>query len=56
MKTIVVYQSKTGYTKKYAQWLYESLACPLKPLKDLKEDDLKGCDLIIYGGGVYASK
>ena len=56
MKTIRVYQSKTGYTKKYAQWLSESLACPVKSLKNLKEEDLQGYDLIIYGAGVYASK
>ena len=56
MKTIVVYQSKTGYTEKYANWLSESLACPLKSLNELKSEDLQGYDLIIYGGGVYASK
>ena len=56
MKTIVVYQSKTGYTEKYANWISESLTCPLKSLNELKSEELQGYDLIIYGGGVYASK
>ncbi len=26
MKTIVVYKSKTGFTKKYAEWISEELS------------------------------
>ena len=38
MKTIVAYRSKSGYTKKYAEWIAQEL----------------GCDTVIYGGGMYA--
>lgn len=54
MKTIVVYKSKYGYTKKYAQWLAESLGCDIKENAFLA--DIMGYDTIIYGGGIYAGR
>lgn len=52
MKTIVVYKSKYGYTKKYAEWIAEALQCDIK--ENAKLGDLAGYDRIICGGGVYA--
>lgn len=54
MKTIVVYKSKYGYTKKYAQWLAESLGCDIKENASLA--DVMRYDTIIYGGGIYAGR
>lgn len=54
MKTIVVYKSKYGYTKKYAKWLAESLGCDIKENASLA--DIMGYDTIIYGGGIYAGR
>lgn len=54
MKTIVVYKSKYGYTKKYAQWLAESLDCGVK--ENVSLADVMGYDTIIYGGGIYAGR
>lgn len=54
MKTIVVYKSKYGYTKKYAQWLAESLGCDIKENASLA--DIMVYDTIIYGGGIYAGR
>lgn len=54
MKTIVVYKSKYGYTKKYAQWLAESLGCDIKENASLA--DVMGYNAIIYGGGIYAGR
>lgn len=34
MKTIVVYRSKTGYTRKYAEWIAEELAVILKKMRN----------------------
>lgn len=53
-KTIVVFQSKYGSTKKYAQWIAEALACDLAERGSVKADDLKSYSTIIYGGGLYA--
>lgn len=53
MKTIIVYSSQTGFTKKYAQWLAEELAADVIPLSDAKkkgEDYFAPADAIIYGG------
>lgn len=52
MKTIVVYKSKTGYTKKYAQWIAEELNCDIKENAALK--DIIDYDVVIFGGGMYA--
>ena len=52
MKTIVAYRSKTGYTKKYAQWIADELHCDIK--EDPSYADIEGYDVIIYGGGIYA--
>lgn len=54
MNTIVIYTSKYGSTKKYAQWIAEALNCPAKSLKDVSAEELAASDTIIYGGGLYA--
>lgn len=54
MKTIVVYKSKYGSTKKYAEWLAESLGCGIKENPAL--GDILGYDAVIYGGGIYAGR
>lgn len=56
MKAVVVYSSKTGFTKKYAQWIAEDLsleAYELEESDNLKEV-LSGVDTLIFGGGLYA--
>ena len=53
-KTIVLYRSKTGFSKRYAEWIAEDLACECRPAKGVKLDDLKDYKLVIYGAGVYA--
>lgn len=54
-KTVVLYRSKSGFTKKYAEWLAEELNCKLLAAEQIKVSDLSVYDTIIYGGGVYAS-
>lgn len=51
MKVLVTYQSKTGFTKKYAEWISEELKCDLKSIKEVK--DLSNYDLIIHGGWIF---
>lgn len=53
-KTVVIYKSKTGFSKKYAQWIAEELQCDLLENKKLKLGDIQSYDIIIYGGGLYA--
>ena len=54
MKAIVIYKSKYGSTKAYAEWIAEELDCKAVDAKQIKIDDLAEYDTIIYGGGLYA--
>lgn len=55
MKVLVVYQSKTGFTKKYAEWIAQELSCGLKLAKEVTEQDISSQDLIIYGGWIMGN-
>lgn len=54
MNTIVIYKSKYGATKRYAEWISEALKCEITEAKNIKAADLLKYDTIIYGGGLYA--
>ncbi|MBR3932767.1 MAG: flavodoxin [Clostridia bacterium] len=54
MSAIVVYKSKYGSTKTYAQWIAKELGCDAKDAKEINSDALQDYDTIIYGGGLYA--
>ena len=54
MNSIVVYKSKYGSTKAYAEWIAEELGCIVVNAKKIKIDDLLKYDAIVYGGGLYA--
>ena len=54
MNTIVIYKTKYGATKKYAQWISEELGCEAVDAKKITVDDILKYDTIVYGGGLYA--
>lgn len=54
MKTIVIYQSKSGFTEKYGNMIAEELGCEAIALKKVTSIDLEEYDTIIYGGGLRA--
>ncbi len=54
MKTIVIYKTKYGSAKTYAQWIGEELSCKATDARDITVQDLEAYDNIIYGGGLYA--
>ncbi len=54
MNAIVVYKSKYGSTKAYAEWIADELDCEAIDAKNIKIDDLVKYDTIVYGGGLYA--
>lgn len=55
MNGVILYQSKYGATKKYAQWLSEETGFPIVETKKAKIEDIRQYGTIILGGGVYAS-
>lgn len=54
MKTVVVYKSKTGFTKKYAKWIAEVLSADIFDASEVNVNMLITYDTIIYGGSLYA--
>ena len=54
MSTIVIYKTKYGGTRKYAEWIAEELYCEAVYAKTVKIDDILKYDTIVYGGGLYA--
>ncbi len=53
-KIAVIYKSKYGSTKKYAEWIAEELGADLMETGKTKPQELQGYDVIVYGGGLYA--
>ena len=53
MKILITYQSKTGFTKKYAEWIHEEIDSDLKELKKLHNKDISKYDLVIHGGWIF---
>jgi menaquinone-dependent protoporphyrinogen IX oxidase len=53
MKTVVIYKSKTGFAKKYAEWIAEALAADIFEASSVAIDKIKNYDTVIYGGGLY---
>lgn len=56
MKVLILYSSKTGFSKRYAQWLAESLNCQAVPFKERKSVNGNDYEKIILFGGLYAGQ
>ncbi len=54
-KVAVIYKSKYGSTKKYAEWIANEVAGDLFEYSEAKAQNLLSYDTIIFGGGFYAS-
>ncbi len=54
MKTVIIYKSKTGFTKKYAQIVAEQAGCELLELKKATPKALAGYELIVFGSRFFA--
>jgi menaquinone-dependent protoporphyrinogen IX oxidase len=53
-RTVVVYRSISGFTKKYSEWIAEELKADLFEAKEIKIEKLREYDLIIFGGSLHA--
>ena len=54
-KSIVIYTSKRGSTRQYAEWIAEELGCKATALSDAKDINLYDYDCIVYGGWIRGS-
>lgn len=55
MKTVIVYQSHTGFTEQYAKWLADVLGCSCQPLKQISGAKLREYDRVIFGGWIMGN-
>ncbi len=53
-KAIVIYNSQTGFTKRYAQWISEALECDCVELAQATKMDFTNYGTIIFGGWACA--
>ena len=54
IKTAVIYKSRYGTTKRYAQWLADALNADIFDAADISTLQLNNYDILIYGGSLYA--
>ncbi len=63
MNVIVIYNSQTGFTKKYAEWINAGLkedgslnecSCKCLELKEAQKENLLDYDAIVFGGWFMA--
>lgn len=54
MKTIVLYKSKSGFVKKYAQWIAEELSADIFDASEVDTDRLASYDTLVFGGSLHA--
>jgi menaquinone-dependent protoporphyrinogen IX oxidase len=52
-KIAVIYKSKYGSTKQYAEWISEALDAELFEASSVKSSELDKYDVVVYGGGLY---
>jgi len=53
-KTLVIYFSKYGTTKRYAEWIAEELKGNIFEIKNGKNIDFNEYNIIVLGSGLYA--
>ena len=56
MKTLIIYCSKTGFTRKYAQWLREDLDCDCVPYGEKDTVNFAQYQAVAFGSGCYVGK
>lgn len=56
MNKIIIYKSKTGFTKRYADWIGEVLKCDVVNYIDFPFETLEKYEYIIYGNRIHAGK
>ena len=54
--TIIVYKSKTGFTKRYAEQLAGKLGCTALAEKEAKPKRLRGCHTLVFGTRAHAGR
>ena len=56
MNTVVIYKSRTGFTKRYAEWIGAELQCKTADYSDIDSLQPDSFGLIVYGARVHAGR
>jgi menaquinone-dependent protoporphyrinogen IX oxidase len=48
---LIIYKSKTGFTKKYVDWILEDVKCSVTTLDKAKKSDIDKYDIFCYRSG-----
>lgn len=56
MKTLLIYKSKTGFTKRYADWIAEETGCDTSAFGDTSAEAASKYDRIVFGSRVHAGR
>lgn len=56
MNAMIIYYSKTGFTRQYAEWLAEALGCSCVPYERRKQIDPKQYDMVVFGSWCHAGR
>jgi flavodoxin len=54
LRTVIVYRSISGFTKKYAEWIAEELKADLFDVRAIDAQKISEYDLLIFGGSLHA--
>lgn len=54
MKTIIIYNSQTGFTKRYAQWIAEAAGADCVEFSEAKKKNMDAYEAIIFGSWACA--
>jgi menaquinone-dependent protoporphyrinogen IX oxidase len=54
LRTVVIYRSISGYTKKYAQWIAKECNADIYDAKEFNTQKLSDYSTIIFGGSLHA--
>ena len=55
-RILVVYQSKTGFTKRYAELIAGALDACAADIRKVSRQTLSGCEVLIFGGRAHAGR
>lgn len=56
MQILIIYKSKTGFTKRYAEWISQVLECSMISYDTFNLDLITDYDTIIFGSRVHAGR
>jgi hypothetical protein len=54
-KTLVLYKSKYGSTKQYAEWIAQDIGAKALSVSDARPEMLDNIDTLVFGGHLHAS-